>query len=258
MGKVKWWKKKKRTVHSYSHFKSQEKESVSVVNISNAEETKGTVSQHSNTRKEPNRGNASAHRGGSTGRERKRTRRRWKLKLFGCCASRKGSAKGGGGSAEARTTDRTCGCSALLRWSGLLCCCSWCRCWRCCSNSTESCWQRKGGNDDEDVDAAFEAYKLQLGGTTVALAGSANAAGPDYDALSPSQKSTIRKLNKNASWGWNDSFRSVSDRFLESLELDDVSSGDNSLRKKFSVCCRKRLASPFRESKAILGEIELG
>uniref|UniRef100_A0A182U7N0 C2 domain-containing protein n=1 Tax=Anopheles melas TaxID=34690 RepID=A0A182U7N0_9DIPT len=125
------------------------------------------------------------------------------------------------------------------------------------SNDNGSLHNRKGGNDDEDVDAAFEAYKLQLGGTTVALGGSANATGPDYDALSPSQKSTIRKLNKNASWAWNDSFRSVSDRFLESLELDDVSSGDNSLRKKFSVCCRKRLASPFRENKAILGEIEL-
>uniref|UniRef100_A0A182SZX0 C2 domain-containing protein n=1 Tax=Anopheles maculatus TaxID=74869 RepID=A0A182SZX0_9DIPT len=119
-------------------------------------------------------------------------------------------------------------------------------------------WNRKG-IEDEDVDAAFEAYKIQLGTVLDSSTNDANGTdtGSDYDALSPSQKSTIRKLNKNASWGWNDSFRSVSDRFLESLELDDVSTGDNSLRKKFSVCCRKRLSSPFRDNKAILGEIEL-
>ncbi|KFB42702.1 hypothetical protein ZHAS_00010441 [Anopheles sinensis] len=97
----------------------------------------------------------------------------------------------------------------------------------------------------------LNAYKLQLASSTSGTVA-------DFDALSPSQKSTIRKLNKNSQWGWNDSFRSVSDRFLETLELDDVSAcGDNSLRKKFAVCCRKRLASPFRERKAILGEIEL-
>uniref|UniRef100_A0A182MJG1 C2 domain-containing protein n=1 Tax=Anopheles culicifacies TaxID=139723 RepID=A0A182MJG1_9DIPT len=227
---------------------SNEKDTVSVTTNSNGSVSKSGLVKHKSTREI-----APVH-GSNVRRETvKRRKKKWKLiASCGCCCKRKGLKTNDYNSSA---NVRKCSCSVLSRWSGLVCCCSWLRCCRCCSSYPAA--------DDEDVDAAFAAYKIRLGtvlsdGANDASTGTAGCTiTSEYDALSPSQKSTIRKLNKNASWGWNDSFRSVSDRFLESLELDDVSSGDNSLRKKFSVCCRKRLSSPFRESKAILGEIEL-
>uniref|UniRef100_A0A182YP13 C2 domain-containing protein n=1 Tax=Anopheles stephensi TaxID=30069 RepID=A0A182YP13_ANOST len=219
---------------------SNEKDAVSVSTICNVKVSKSDFVQQERS---GNQSHLVRHTGGRS-RVQPNNQKRWKFS-FGCCCQRKR-----GLTSASTTPDRSCSCSVLLsRWSGLACCCSWWRCCRCCNRQ---------GNDEEDVDAAFAAYKLQLG---TVLDGSSEAdgagTGSDYDTLSPSQKSTIRKLNKNASWGWNDSFRSVSDRFLESLELDDVSTGDSSLRKKFSACCRKRLSSPFRDNRAILGEIEL-
>lgn len=82
-----------------------------------------------------------------------------------------------------------------------------------------ACCKRKNGNqsNDDDIDKAVEEYKQQQG-----LSGSAQG----------SQKSTL-KSEKGASrfWSWDESWKSNSDKFLESLELDCVGS-DKSLKRK--------------------------
>lgn len=125
------------------------------------------------------------------------------------------------------------------------------------------------------MDAAFALYRTQLAHNGCGLSETTQeqhdpcTASIDYDGLSASQRSTIRKLHRNAHWDWYDSFRSFSDRFLETLELDDdgASQGscdgsgaarERSLRGPFRVCYRQRLELPFRDRGEVLGEIELG
>lgn len=91
----------------------------------------------------------------------------------------------------------------------------WCP-WLCCFGI---CCKRKNRkqNNDDDIDAAVEEYKQKQG-----LSGS----GPG------SQKSTLKSENDASRfWGWDDSWKSNSDKFLESLELDCVDS-DKSLKRK--------------------------
>ena len=72
-------------------------------------------------------------------------------------------------------------------------------------------------NDDDDIDKAVEEYKQQQ-----KLSGSGQN----------SQKSTL-KSEKCAGryWSWDESWKSNSDKFLESLELDYVGS-DKSWKRK--------------------------
>lgn len=81
------------------------------------------------------------------------------------------------------------------------------------------CCKRNNGhpNNDDDIDKAVQEYKQQQG---VPESGQG------------SQRSTL-KSEKGASrfWSWDDSWKSNSDKFLESLELDCVGS-DKSLRRK--------------------------
>lgn len=72
-------------------------------------------------------------------------------------------------------------------------------------------------NNEDDVDKAVEEYKQRQG-----ISGSGQG----------SQRSTLQS-DKGASrfWSWDESWKSNSDKFLESLELDCVGS-DKSLKKK--------------------------
>ncbi|ETN62799.1 bitesize [Anopheles darlingi] len=140
----------------------------------------------------------------------------------------------------------------------------WCSRSGCCTSHDE---------EEDDVDAAFALYRTQLAVNGCGLSEKIQdqhdrTASIDYDTLSASQRSTIRKLHRNAHWDWYDSFRSFSDRFLETLELDDDGTSLNScdgteaarergLRRTFRVCCRQRLELPFRDRQEVLGEIEL-
>ncbi|XP_058811666.1 synaptotagmin-like protein 4 isoform X1 [Topomyia yanbarensis] len=139
----------------------------------------------------------------------------------------------------------------------------------CCQSSTscgKKCFDyvRKNNSlastDEDDIDAAFEGYKKQLliargGNNTTGILEVASTV--SYDELTPSQQSTIKKLHKNKFWNWNDSVKSKSDKFLECLEMDDISCGDASLRKKFTTIARRKQITAFCENRAILGEIEL-
>ena len=88
--------------------------------------------------------------------------------------------------------------------------------------------------EEEDVDKAFERYRLELAQKEVS-----------FDDLSPSEKNTLKNLNRNQYWNWNDSVRSRSDRFLESLELDDISCGDASLRKRCQMISNRQSITQF-------------
>ena len=78
------------------------------------------------------------------------------------------------------------------------------------------CYEEK----DVEVDKAFNKYKEQLG-----------------DDTGESQKSTL-KLETDAGrfWNWDESWKSNSDKFLESLEFDGIGSGsvggDRSLKRR--------------------------
>lgn len=141
------------------------------------------------------------------------------------------------------------------------------------SSSSSSTWCRKNcfayvrkynsptrTDDEDDIDAAFERYKRQMLTADGNRSGNAptGSSPASYDELTPSQKSTIKKLNKNKFWNWNDSVKSTSDKFLDCLELDDISCGEASLRKKFTTIARRKQITAFCEDRAILGEIEIG
>lgn len=82
-----------------------------------------------------------------------------------------------------------------------------------------ACCKRKSGNlrSEDDIDRAVEEYRQQQG-----ISGSNQG----------SQKNSL-KSEKGASrfWNWDESWKSNSDKFLESLELDCVGS-DKSLKRK--------------------------
>lgn len=106
---------------------------------------------------------------------------------------------------------------------------SWTCCWEhkwirrtfCCPCL---CWfyvcrkSKKGNlNNDDDIDRAVEEYKQQQG-----ITGSGQG----------SQKSTLEsKAGAATFWSWDESWKSNSDKFLESLELDGVGT-DKSLKRK--------------------------
>lgn len=161
----------------------------------------------------------------------------------------------------------------------VFCCQPWSSSSSASSSSTSSTWCRKNcfayvrkynsptsGADEDDIDAAFERYKRQMltvadrsGNAPTGIGcSSGSEALVAYDELTPSQKSTIKKLNKNKFWNWNDSVKSTSDKFLDCLELDDISCGEASLRKKFTTIARRKQITAFCEDRAILGEIEIG
>ena len=100
-------------------------------------------------------------------------------------------------------------CCYSKRIRQILCCpCLYCF-HVCCMRKKENL------NDDDDIDKAVEEFKQQQG-----------TSGQD------SQRSTL-KSDKGASrfWNWDESWKSNSDKFLESLELDCVGS-DKSLKRK--------------------------
>lgn len=79
------------------------------------------------------------------------------------------------------------------------------------------CRKHKTGNsnNDDDIDKAVEEYELQQG---VSILGSA--------------RTTLQsKKEARCFWSWDESWKSNSDKFLESLELDGVGS-DKSLNRK--------------------------
>lgn len=98
-------------------------------------------------------------------------------------------------------------------------------CWGCCNlckRASYSC-----DDDDDDIDAKFEQYKYEMrmkeSGQAVAVAGNAADGGKVGDR----QRNSFGKNGRKYwNWNWNDSLRSNSDKFLETLE-HDLDGGDN-------------------------------
>jgi hypothetical protein len=94
----------------------------------------------------------------------------------------------------------------------ILCCPCLCCFYACCKR------KEANRNSDDDIDKAVEEYKQQQG---------------VCESKAGSQRSTLNSEEKGASrfWNWDESWKSNSDKFLESLELDCVGS-DKSLKRK--------------------------
>lgn len=105
------------------------------------------------------------------------------------------------------------------RWISWTCCydLKWIRRTFCCPCLCYFyvCRKRKGNlNNDDDIDKAVQEYKQNQGITET------------------SQKNTLKSETSAAGfWSWDESWKSNSDKFLESLELDGVGS-DKSLKRK--------------------------
>lgn len=103
-------------------------------------------------------------------------------------------------------------CCYDRKWIWRVICCPCLFCYYICRKRT-----KEGLDDDDDIDKAVEEFKQQQG-----VSGSGQS----------SQRSTL-KAEKSASrfWSWDESWKSNSDKFLDSLELDCVGS-DKSLKRK--------------------------
>lgn len=102
-------------------------------------------------------------------------------------------------------------CCYENKWIRRTFCCPCLCCFYVCRKS------KKGNlNNEDDIDRAVEEYKQQQG----------------LSSTQGSQKSTLKSESGAASfWSWDESWKSNSDKFLESLELDGVGS-DKSLKRK--------------------------
>lgn len=136
-------------------------------------------------------------------------------------------------------------------WRQFCCCCSRSICCFCCAR----CKGNATDDDDDDIDAKFEQYKREMKLNSAAGDGGGGASGHDNGALqvpeitfstdqivtfhmnggktdvvepipSPSKSKRFRYRKY---WNWNDSLRSNSDKFLETLEYD--MDGENSLKR---------------------------
>lgn len=114
-------------------------------------------------------------------------------------------------------------CCFEHKWIRRTFCCPCLCCYRMCRKS------KKGNlSNDDDIDKAFEEYKQQQG-----IAGEGSA------------KSTIEsKMDTGKFWSWNETWKTDSDKFLESLELDGVGS-DETLKRKLRQKNKKVRMSAF-------------
>lgn len=101
-------------------------------------------------------------------------------------------------------------CCDNRKWMRRILCCPCLFCFR-------ACRKRKNGNlnCDDDIDKAVEEYQRQQGVVVTSSAGSTLQSEKDAGGF----------------WSWDESWKSNSDKFLESLELDGVGS-DKSLKRK--------------------------
>lgn len=138
-------------------------------------------------------------------------------------------------------------------WRQFCCCCSRTVGCFCCSR----CRDNVADDDDDDIDAKFEQYKREMNMHSAASGDGddGGAMGHDNNALqvpeiifstdqivtfhtSGSKKEVVepmpsptksKRFRYRKYWNWNDSLRSNSDKFLETLEYD--MDGENSLQR---------------------------
>lgn len=132
--------------------------------------------------------------------------------------------------APPRPPKSQCCCPAVGRCLDYLCCCFCCTRKRCACHSTD--------NDDEevDVDAYFESYKneMRLKERTSQLEAKQKSENAYRSSLPPpnngkAESTPCPSATRHQYWNWNDSLRSNSDKFLETLEYD--MDGEQSLKR---------------------------
>jgi hypothetical protein len=90
----------------------------------------------------------------------------------------------------------------------------WVRKFICCHSSCMSFTCKSHSDNDDDIDRAVEEFQKQQG-----ISGDIG-----------SQNDTLKSEQSQGYWRWDESWKSNSDKFLESLELDCVGS-DKSLKR---------------------------
>ena len=108
----------------------------------------------------------------------------------------------------------------------------------CCCSFKKS---KKPKSNEEDVDKAFEDYKLEM-------------RVKDLNGGQDSQRSTLKSERGGGHfWSWNDSWKSNSDHFLESLEFETVGS-DRSWKRKMKQKSGKVRITAFKTTYEGLGD----
>lgn len=122
-------------------------------------------------------------------------------------------------------------CTKFGRCFDYLCCCFCCTTKRC----KFSRWNVSNNDDEDDIDAYFERYKneMKLKATNQMEMKSTKENVHESSFASINNGKTESQPYPNAThhkyWNWNDSLRSNSDKFLETLEYD--MDGEQSLKR---------------------------
>lgn len=115
-------------------------------------------------------------------------------------------------------------------------------CWACCAPCKRfgCCGNRDAGHDDDDddIDAKFEQYKAEMRLKENMAVAAADGAGITSKLADRPRSSFGRSGKKYWHWNWNDSLRSNSDKFLETLEhdLDSEGCGAAAFRRSGGYC----------------------
>lgn len=130
-------------------------------------------------------------------------------------------------------------CKKCCDWWWWCCCCFCCGKICCCAQCTID----NDLTDDvtDEIDKQFTQYKCemqlkQINDTAFRAASSSTVA-----VVSPRIKGSLRTNTKRPLWNWDDSLRSNSDKFLETLEYDV--DGQKSLTKSY---CANKISSYFK------------
>lgn len=144
-------------------------------------------------------------------------------------ASRQGAQSGRQQSTEKKSK---CSCSAVGRCFDYLCCCF------CCTNKRCKLTRWMTGqnvDEEDDIDAYFESYKnemkLKENQQLEMKTRNDNAYQSPFTSTSngKNESMTLPNATRRKYWNWNDSLKSNSDKFLETLEYD--MDGEESLKR---------------------------
>lgn len=111
------------------------------------------------------------------------------------------------------------------------------------------CFCAAQDSHDDDIDGRFEQYKNDI--RLNELNGLAATASPGESCSSTLKKGDCAKPKTKYIWDWNDSLKSNSDKFLETLEYDDLY-GQNSIKRVFRKKPKIRVTS-FVQGNSFLG-----
>lgn len=133
-------------------------------------------------------------------------------------------------------------CKKCCDWWWRWCCCCCCCCIksRCCARCTAD--QNIIDDVTDEIDKQFAQYKCEMQLKQIndtAFRGTTSSS--TVAVVLPRVKGSLRTNTKRPLWNWDDSLRSNSDKFLETLEYDV--DGQKSLTKSY---CSNKISSYFK------------